>query len=65
MDNWRDGAVHAQRVFARAASAISRFERVTVCASSAQVGCSLLVVNVDYFTHYALLFLMMGFGLRT
>ncbi|KAL2572603.1 hypothetical protein AAZV13_17G076500 [Glycine max] len=36
-DNWRDGAVHAQRVFARVASAISRFESVTVCVSSAQV----------------------------
>lgn len=35
-DNWRDAAVHAQSVFARVASAISRFERVTVCASSAQ-----------------------------
>ncbi|KAG4932620.1 hypothetical protein JHK87_046622 [Glycine soja] len=35
-DNWRDGAVHAQRVFARVASAISRFESVTVCVSSAQ-----------------------------
>ncbi|KAL2338256.1 hypothetical protein Fmac_012702 [Flemingia macrophylla] len=35
-DNWRDGAVHAQRVFARVASAISRFEPVTVCVSSAQ-----------------------------
>ncbi|XP_027330840.1 agmatine deiminase [Abrus precatorius] len=35
-DNWRDGAVHAQRVFASVASAISRFEAVTVCASSAQ-----------------------------
>ncbi|XP_004508635.1 agmatine deiminase [Cicer arietinum] len=35
-DNWRDGAVHGQRVFASVASAISRFERVTVCASSAQ-----------------------------
>jgi agmatine/peptidylarginine deiminase len=36
-DNWRDNAVHAQRVFARVAAAISRFERVTVCASSSQV----------------------------
>ncbi|RHN63773.1 putative agmatine deiminase [Medicago truncatula] len=35
-DNWRDNAVHAQRVFARVVAAISRFERVTVCASSAQ-----------------------------
>jgi len=37
-DNWRDNAVHAQRVFARVAAAISRFERVTVCASYSQVG---------------------------
>ncbi|XP_020228489.1 agmatine deiminase [Cajanus cajan] len=35
-DNWRDAAVHAQRVFARVASAISSFEPVTVCVSSAQ-----------------------------
>ncbi|CAL5198499.1 unnamed protein product [Lathyrus oleraceus] len=35
-DNWRDNAVHAQRVFVRVASAISRFERVTVCVCSAQ-----------------------------
>ncbi|KAK7330240.1 hypothetical protein VNO77_24428 [Canavalia gladiata] len=35
-DNWRDGAVHAQHAFARVASAISRFEAVTVCASCAQ-----------------------------
>ncbi|KAI4356964.1 hypothetical protein L6164_000942 [Bauhinia variegata] len=35
-DNWRDHAVHAQRVFAKVAIAISRFEPVTVCASSAQ-----------------------------
>ncbi|KAK9748179.1 hypothetical protein RND81_02G041400 [Saponaria officinalis] len=35
-DNWRDGAVHAQRVFARVATAISDFEPVTVCASPAQ-----------------------------
>ncbi|XP_057805008.1 LOW QUALITY PROTEIN: agmatine deiminase [Salvia miltiorrhiza] len=35
-DNWRDNAVHAQRVFTRVAAAISRFEPVTVCASSAQ-----------------------------
>lgn len=37
-DNWRDNAVHGQRVFAKVASAISRFEKVTVCATSAQVG---------------------------
>jgi len=37
-DNWRDNAVHAQRVFARVAAAISRFEKVTVCVSYAQVG---------------------------
>ncbi|CAJ2664703.1 unnamed protein product [Trifolium pratense] len=35
-DNWREAAVHAQRVFARVASAISKFERVTICASAAQ-----------------------------
>ncbi|KAL9326319.1 hypothetical protein ACSQ67_006964 [Phaseolus vulgaris] len=35
-DNWREGAAPAQRVFARVASAISKFESVTVCASSAQ-----------------------------
>ncbi|XP_019189754.1 PREDICTED: agmatine deiminase-like [Ipomoea nil] len=35
-DNWRDNAVHGQRVFASVAQAISRFEHVTVCASSAQ-----------------------------
>ncbi|CAH9092874.1 unnamed protein product [Cuscuta europaea] len=35
-DNWRDNAVHAQHVFASVAHAISRFEPVTVCASSAQ-----------------------------
>lgn len=35
-DNWRDDAFHAQRVFASVASAISRFESVTVCVSSAQ-----------------------------
>ncbi|XP_031491466.1 agmatine deiminase [Nymphaea colorata] len=33
-DNWRDDAQHAQRVFARVASEISKFEPVTVCASS-------------------------------
>ncbi|XP_060173837.1 agmatine deiminase-like isoform X1 [Lycium barbarum] len=35
-DNWRNNAVHGQRVFATVASAISRFEPVTVCASAAQ-----------------------------
>ncbi|XAR63855.1 Agmatine deiminase [Bertholletia excelsa] len=35
-DNWRDNAVHAQRVFAKVASAISKFEPVTVCASAAE-----------------------------
>ncbi|KAK6925186.1 Peptidyl-arginine deiminase, Porphyromonas-type [Dillenia turbinata] len=35
-DNWRDNAVHAQKVFADVAVAISRFEPVTVCASAAQ-----------------------------
>lgn len=36
-DNWRDNGVHAQRVFTSVATAISKFEAVTVCASSAQV----------------------------
>ncbi|GAB2287738.1 hypothetical protein Dimus_022099 [Dionaea muscipula] len=35
-DNWRDRAVHAQRVFAKIAAAISKFEPVTVCASTDQ-----------------------------
>ncbi|KAL2935482.1 Agmatine deiminase [Bienertia sinuspersici] len=35
-DNWRNRAVHAQRVFTNVASAISQFEPVTVCASPAQ-----------------------------
>ncbi|KAJ4960381.1 hypothetical protein NE237_020291 [Protea cynaroides] len=35
-DNWRDDAIHAQHVFVKVASAISRFEPVTVCASAAQ-----------------------------
>ncbi|RYR31681.1 hypothetical protein Ahy_B01g056552 isoform A [Arachis hypogaea] len=35
-DNWRENAVPAQDVFAKVASAISRFEDVTVCASSGQ-----------------------------
>jgi len=35
-DNWRNNAVHAQSVYARIASAISKFETVTVCASAAQ-----------------------------
>ncbi|KAL7097132.1 hypothetical protein ACP275_10G124100 [Erythranthe tilingii] len=35
-DNWRDNGVHGQRAFSNIASAISRFEPVTVCASSAQ-----------------------------
>ncbi|XP_043717190.1 agmatine deiminase isoform X2 [Telopea speciosissima] len=35
-DNWRNNATHAQRVFVKVASAISRFEPVTVCASPAQ-----------------------------
>ncbi|KAE8125018.1 hypothetical protein FH972_019856 [Carpinus fangiana] len=35
-DNWRNNAVHAQSVYARIASAISKFEPVTVCASAAQ-----------------------------
>ncbi|KAF3437957.1 hypothetical protein FNV43_RR20713 [Rhamnella rubrinervis] len=35
-DNWRDNAVPAQRMFAKIASAISKFEPVTVCASATQ-----------------------------
>ncbi|KAJ0048399.1 hypothetical protein Pint_16343 [Pistacia integerrima] len=35
-DNWRDNGVHAQKVFAKVATAISKFEPVTVCASAAQ-----------------------------
>ncbi|XP_015883094.1 agmatine deiminase [Ziziphus jujuba] len=35
-DNWRDNAVPAQRVFAKIATAISKFEPVTVCASATQ-----------------------------
>lgn len=35
-DNWRDNAVPAQNVFAKVATAISKFEPVTVCASPAQ-----------------------------
>ncbi|XP_042012519.1 agmatine deiminase-like isoform X4 [Salvia splendens] len=35
-DNWRDNAVHAQRVFTKVETASSRFEPVTVCASSVQ-----------------------------
>uniref|UniRef100_A0A0D6QX75 Agmatine deiminase n=1 Tax=Araucaria cunninghamii TaxID=56994 RepID=A0A0D6QX75_ARACU len=36
LDNWRENAVHGQHVFAKVASAISKFESVTVCASLAQ-----------------------------
>jgi agmatine deiminase len=35
-DNWRDGAVHAQRAFAQVAQAIARFEPVTMVVSAAQ-----------------------------
>ncbi|KAK1295937.1 Agmatine deiminase [Acorus calamus] len=35
-DNWREDAVHGQRVFADVATAISKFEPVTVCASASQ-----------------------------
>uniref|UniRef100_A0A0D3DJ11 Agmatine deiminase n=1 Tax=Brassica oleracea var. oleracea TaxID=109376 RepID=A0A0D3DJ11_BRAOL len=35
-DNWRHNALPAQRVFVDVAKAISVFEPVTVCASSAQ-----------------------------
>eukprot|EP00850_Spirogloea_muscicola_P008718 SM000047S16857 [mRNA] locus=s47:320532:324117:- [translate_table: standard] len=36
LDNWRDGAVPAQHAWVEVATAISRFEQVTVCASAAQ-----------------------------
>ncbi|KAG5229960.1 agmatine deiminase [Salix suchowensis] len=36
LDIWRDNALHAQLVFTKVAIAISKFEPVTVCASSAQ-----------------------------
>lgn len=47
-DNWRNNAVHGQHVFATVASAISRFEPVTVCASAAQWenACSLLPKHI-------------------
>ncbi|KAM7267790.1 hypothetical protein ACFE04_009956 [Oxalis oulophora] len=35
-DNWRDNAILGQQVFAKVATAIARFEPVTVCASPAQ-----------------------------
>ncbi|CAN0921897.1 Agmatine deiminase [Linum grandiflorum] len=35
-DNWRDAAVHGQRAFTNVATAISKFEPVTVCATAAQ-----------------------------
>ncbi|XP_057853690.1 agmatine deiminase [Cryptomeria japonica] len=35
-DNWREDAVHGQCVFAKVASAISKFESVTVCARASQ-----------------------------
>ncbi|XP_065860643.1 agmatine deiminase [Euphorbia lathyris] len=35
-DNWRDNAVHAQQVFVKVATAISKFEPVTICGSAAQ-----------------------------
>ncbi|KAI7731322.1 hypothetical protein M8C21_027136 [Ambrosia artemisiifolia] len=35
-DNWRDNGVYGQRAFAKVASAISKFEPVTVCASASQ-----------------------------
>ncbi|KAA8542335.1 hypothetical protein F0562_023529 [Nyssa sinensis] len=47
-DNWRDDAVHAQHVFAEVASATSKFEPVTVCASATQWAnaCSQLPENI-------------------
>lgn len=51
-DNWREGAVPAQQVFAKVASAISKFEQVTVCASASQVSVkkisSLVVSGYDF-----------------
>lgn len=43
-DNWRENALFGQRAFAEVASAISQFEPVTVCVSSAQYtkACDLL-----------------------
>ncbi|KAB1212803.1 Agmatine deiminase [Morella rubra] len=35
-DNWRENAVPAQHVYAKVASAISKFEPVTICASASQ-----------------------------
>ncbi|XP_002512017.2 agmatine deiminase isoform X1 [Ricinus communis] len=35
-DNWRNSAVHAQQAFVKVATAISKFEPVTVCASTGQ-----------------------------
>ncbi|QCD86449.1 agmatine deiminase [Vigna unguiculata] len=35
-DNWREGAAPSQKVFARVATVISKFESVTICVSSAQ-----------------------------
>lgn len=46
-DNWRDNAVHGQRVFVKVASAISKFESVTVCASASQVFVE-KNVSIDY-----------------
>lgn len=43
--------MHAQRVFASVAQAISRFEHVTVCASSAQVS------NLVYIREVKILFM--------
>ncbi|PIN06959.1 Agmatine deiminase [Handroanthus impetiginosus] len=46
-DVWRDNAVHAQRAFASVASAISRFEPVTVCASAKQLTKHIRVVEMS------------------
>ncbi|KAJ0680356.1 putative agmatine deiminase [Helianthus annuus] len=45
-DNWRHHGVYGQSAFAKVASAISKFEPVTVCASPSQVRllmCDLLI----------------------
>lgn len=37
-DNWRDAGKPAQKSFAAVATAISKFEKITVCANADQVG---------------------------
>lgn len=62
-DNWREQAGPAQATFARVAIAVSKFEPITLCASTAQVWntlqCakwfSLLLVVVPYITWFRVL----------